>query len=109
MTAYEAMNLYLQSTEFVALSAFEPGLGGVQLGEFVFGMQRLFVVSGAQNVIISLFKVSDEITTELMLVFYKNWNKYMSKHDAFVLAKKSIMTRYDMPKYWGSFILITTE
>ena len=46
---------------------------------------------------------------ETLKLFYKNWNKYMSKHDAFVLAKKSIMTRYDMPKYWGSFILITTE
>jgi CHAT domain-containing protein len=33
----------------------------------------------------------------------------MSKHDAFVLAKKSIMEKYEMPKYWGSFILIGAE
>lgn len=109
LTAYEAMNLDLESTELVVLSACETGLGEIELGEGVFGLQRSFVIAGAETIIISLFEVSDEVTTELMTIFYNKWKGNISKSRAFIEAKKEIMIKYDSPIYWGAFLMIGTE
>ena len=106
LTAYEAMNLNLDNTELVVLSACETGLGEIKSGEGVYGLQRSFLVAGAQNVIMTLFKVNDEITQELMNDFYKMWFETGDKRQAFLQAKKNIKAKYDSPIYWGSFVLV---
>lgn len=106
LTAYEAMNLPLDKTELVVLSACETGLGEIKDGEGVFGLQRAFLVAGAQNVIMSLFKVNDQATQELMNIFYKEWLETGDKRKAFIYAKNKVRDSYDSPIYWGSFIMI---
>ncbi len=106
LTAYEAMNLNFASTELVVLSACETGRGDVQVGEGVYGLQRSFLIAGADAVIMSLFKVNDEITQKLMFSFYKKWIESGNKRKAFLEAKREIRKAYDNPLSWGSFIMI---
>lgn len=106
LTAYEAMNMNLDGTELVTLSACETGLGDVQIGEGVAGLQRSFLVAGADNVVMSLFKVNDEITEQLMLAFYDKWIKLGDKRKAFLEAKKQVKAKHPESIYWGSFVMI---
>lgn len=106
LTAFEAMNLKLDHTELVVLSACETGLGEVHTGEGVFGLQRSFIVAGAQNIIMTLFKVNDQVTQELMQEFYTGWIETGDKRSAFQKAKQNIRNKYESPIYWGSFVLV---
>lgn len=106
LTAYEAMNLSLEGTELVILSACETGRGDTKVGEGVYGLQRSFFSAGAKSVIMSLFKVSDEITQKLMMEFYSNWLRTGDKRQSFIDAKKKIMQEENNPIFWGAFVMI---
>ncbi|MCA1563653.1 MAG: CHAT domain-containing protein [Acidobacteria bacterium] len=115
LTAYEASALNLQGTELVVMSACETGLGEITNGEGVLGLRRAFQIAGAEAVLMSLWNVPDEETTELMKRFYNHWIGGMDKHAALRRAQLEVRElvrmnpkygKSDLPFYWGAFVLV---
>ena len=70
LTAEEVGALQLNGTWLVTLSACDTGGGEARAGEGVLGLRRGFVQAGAENLLMTLWPISDETTVELMLDFY---------------------------------------
>jgi CHAT domain-containing protein len=106
LTAFEVMNLDLSSTDLVVLSACETGLGKIENGEGVYGLQRSFLQAGARNIMISLWKVDDTLTQELMVQFYKNVFKGQSVRAALKQAQLDQVKKGHNPFGWGGFVVV---
>jgi CHAT domain-containing protein len=106
LTAYEATNLSLDSSQLVVLSACETGIGETKNGEGVYGLQRGLKVAGVENILMSLWKVDDEATSQLMIEFYKAWLSGVEIHSAFKQSQLNLRKKFTNPFYWGAFILL---
>ncbi len=106
----EIYNLNM-NVSLVTLSACETGLGKVEKGEGVMGLSRALMYAGAQNLIVSLWQVSDSSTADLMISFYGDL-VYKSGQPNFSSAlrkaKISLINseKYSDPYYWAPFILV---
>jgi CHAT domain-containing protein len=104
LTAADVTGLDLLATELVVLSACDTGLGQVHVGEGVFGLRRAFVLAGAKTLIMSLWKVPDYQTRELMEDFYRRLLAGEGRAEALRQAQLALKARYPHPFYWGAFI-----
>jgi CHAT domain-containing protein/Tfp pilus assembly protein PilF len=104
LTAEDVGGWNLSGTKLVVLSACETGLGDVITGEGVFGLRRAFVLAGAQTLVMSLWKVPDEQTKELMVDFYKRLLAGKPRAEALREAQLAMKEKYPDPYYWGAFI-----
>ncbi|MEG4289872.1 tetratricopeptide repeat protein, partial [Microcoleus sp. C2C3] len=100
----EAALLGLQNTRLLTLSACQTAMQANSNGEEISGVAYVFERAGAQAVMASLWNVDDSVTKDLMVQFYQNINKGMSKNEALRQAKLSQIQRH--PFYWSPFILI---
>jgi CHAT domain-containing protein len=108
VTAMEASQLNLNGTEVVVLSACQTGLGDNMGSQGVAGLQRSFAISGAKNIIMSLWPVDDNSTQYLMTEFYKNFAATNNVEDSFRKAQASTRAKYSHPALWAAFVLLKT-
>jgi CHAT domain-containing protein len=105
----EIFNLKIKA-DLVTLSACQTGLGKVTKGEGIIGLSRALLYAGAKNIVVSLWAVSDESTSKLMLNFYSNIlnTSTTGYNTALREAKLSLMENktYSNPYYWAPFVLI---
>lgn len=105
LMAYEVANMDLFGVELVTLSACNTGRGDLHNSEGVLGLQRAFKAAGAKHLILSLWRVPDQETADLMEVFYQNYLKGMSLEKAFRRAQLELSKSYP-PFYWAGFIFV---
>ncbi len=107
LQVYEIFNLKL-TADVVVLSACETGLGREVRGEGMVGLTRAFLYAGAQAVVVSLWKVADPATAELMMRFYRQMKAGVGKAEALRRARLELFRegRYVHPYYWAPFVLV---
>jgi CHAT domain-containing protein/predicted O-linked N-acetylglucosamine transferase (SPINDLY family) len=109
LTAAEATAMDLEGTELVTLSACETGLGGVQSGEGVYGLQRSLAVAGARSTLLSLWKVDDALTATFMERYYNKLKAGQGRADALRNTqndfRKNKNSNYHDIRVWGAFQL----
>ncbi len=92
LTALEASGLDLWGTKVVVLSACETGIGDVSNGDGVYGLRRALVLAGAESQVISLWKVDDDATKDLMDEFYKKLQQGIGRTEALRQVQLSMLT-----------------
>ena len=109
LTAAEATAMDLEGTELVTLSACETGLGAVQSGEGVYGLQRSLAVAGARSSLLSLWKVEDGRTATFLASFYKKLKAGQGRaealHNTQAEYRKSNDSNLNDVRVWGAFQL----
>lgn len=108
LKVYEIFRLRL-AAELVVLSACETGLGEEIRGEGLIGLTRAFLYAGAPRVLVSLWKVDDRATAELMVGFYRGLKEPDAETAAEALraAKLDLLQeeRFAHPAHWAAFVL----
>ena len=106
LTADEISRLDLKGTKLVVLSACETAKGQIDEIDGVLGLQRGLKKAGVGSILMSLWKVSDAVTSILMTQFYTNMANGMSLHESLKDAAKKVKEQYPDPYYWASFVLL---
>ncbi|NER51081.1 MAG: CHAT domain-containing protein [Symploca sp. SIO1A3] len=105
LTAKEILDLQLNNTELVVLSACDTGRGRIT-GEGVVGLSRAFIATGVPSVIVSLWAVPDAPTSSLMTEFYRQLQQTSDKAQALRQAMLITKKQYPQPRDWAAFTLI---
>ncbi len=96
--------------ELVVLSACRTGLGKEIRGEGLVGLTHSFFYAGAARVMVSLWDVNDQATSELMTRFYKELLRgdNVSPATALRSAQTALWKEkgWQAPYYWAGFVLL---
>jgi CHAT domain-containing protein len=108
--AHELYTLDLSHLDLAVLSACESGIGKQQKGEGVMSIARGFAYAGCPSLVISLWKIDDRTTAQLMNKFYK----YVSEGNALDISIANAKLDYirganefnSHPFYWAAFLQV---
>ncbi len=110
LNAIDAFSLDLAGCELVTLSGCETGLALSGGGDEQLGLGRAFLAAGANSLLMSLWSVEDNATSELMKLFYQHLLNGESKVQALRAAQCNFLRQegsmYTHPYFWAAFRLV---
>lgn len=107
LTTIDVFKLKL-GADLVVLSGCRTGLGKEVQGEGLIGLTGGLMYAGARRVLVSLWSVDDEVTSELMTRFYRGMlQDKLVPSKALRAAQLSMQQdpRWQSPYYWAAFTL----
>jgi len=108
LRAHKVYDLRLPA-EMVVLSGCQTGLGKEIKGEGLVGLTRGFMYAGAARVMVSLWEVNDQATSQLMARLYQGilGKRRLSPSAALREAQTSLWRdkRWQAPYFWAAFTL----
>lgn len=109
LNMYELMNMDV-GANLVVLSACNTGSGNFLKGEGIMNLARGFFYAGCQSVIMTLWAIDDNSSSELIKNFYKYFTTGRSKTEALRLAKLDFLEHSSNikthPYFWAGYVNI---
>ncbi|HLG13903.1 MAG TPA: CHAT domain-containing tetratricopeptide repeat protein [Blastocatellia bacterium] len=105
LTVRDAYKLEL-NCGLVALSACETGMSAVAPGDELIGLARGFFSAGARSLLVTLWRVDDEETSNLMSSFYSRLVAGDTPAAALRYAQCEMLGHQPHPFFWSPFILL---
>lgn len=105
LSLFDLYDLELDA-DLVVLSGCGTGLSEVTAGEEIVGLSRGLLYAGARAVLVTVWDVEDESTTELVGSFYRHFQALGQPARALQRAMCEHRRRFPHPYYWAPFVLV---
>jgi CHAT domain-containing protein/tetratricopeptide (TPR) repeat protein len=105
LTVRDAYDLDL-TCGLATLSACETGVSAVAPGDELIGLARGFFSAGAPALLVSLWRVDDHTTAELMASFYRRLREGDGPAAALRHAQRELLEHHPHPFFWSPFVLL---
>lgn len=103
LKALDVFNLEINA-DLVTLSACQSGLGKIEVGDEIIGLNRAFFYAGTKSIVSSLWRIDDLSTSLLMKHFYRNYLEN-NKIESLRNAQLTVKSLYPHPMYWAGVFL----
>ena len=94
------------NANLVALSGCATGMNFVAAGDELLGLQRGLFYAGASTLLLSLWDVHDQSTSELMQLFYREYLRTGEMAAALQHAMQQLRQQNPHPYFWAPFVLV---
>ena len=106
--AREVYDLNLSGVRVATLAACDTEAGKIVAGEGVAALSRAFLSAGARSTVSTLWRISDNASTEFMRRFYANLSDGDPAGDALRAAKLAFRnsgSNLGHPRHWAAYVL----
>lgn len=110
LNAYEIYAMQLQA-ELAVLTACETGTGRLNQGEGIMSLAHSFMYAGCPSVVMSLWKIDEKASADIIAAFYKHLSGGKSKSESLRRAKIEHMQQSGSahPYFWAGMTLVGNE
>ena len=105
LNLYDLYQIRLNA-KLVTLSGCATGMNFVAAGDELLGLQRGLFCAGATTLLLSLWDVHDQSTSQLMKLFYREFMRIDNMSGALQHAMRELREQNPHPYFWAPFVLV---
>ena len=105
LNLYDLYRMRLNA-KLVTLSGCATGMNFVAAGDELLGLQRGLFCAGATTLLLSLWDVHDQSTSQLMQYFYREYLQTSNMAAALQHAMQELRQQSPHPYFWAPFVLV---